>query len=463
MGKRRRTRKPHLPQGTFTANITELLTDGRGFALIGEKPVMIHGALPNETVQFEYKNKKKQFLTGQVTQILTASTDRVKPICKVFDQCGGCVLQHLNSDKQIAFKQQQLLSNFQKQANIQPKTVAEPLTAKSWGYRRRARVGIKKVLGKGRVLVGFREKFSSYIVDMRTCEVLAPELSQLLEPISELVAQLSTPDRIPQVEMALGDTSLALNFRHLESLTANDLILFETFGKTHHADIYLQPAGDNTVQGLNHDNLIQYFIKVQTDNDKLNKVEPNHLAMDFKPYHFTQVNFDINQKMLKQALDWLDLHPDDEILDLFCGLGNFTLPLAQRVRRVVGIEGSQQLVDWAKHNAEKNGIKNVTFYQADLTQDTRMMTWRAKYNYNKIVIDPPRSGAIEIMPLMSALRPEKICYVSCHPATLARDINVLVNDYGYELDIAGVMDMFPHTAHVESMALLTKKIKKASN
>lgn len=456
MNKRRRRRRTRLPEGEFTASIKELLSDGRGLSVSDEKPVMIHGALPDETVTFIYKNKKKQFLEGQVVQVLQPSPDRVKPRCQVFLQCGGCVLQHLDAQKQIQFKQQQLLGNFQKQAGVQPKQLADPLVAKHWGYRRRARVGIKQVKGKGRVLVGFRERFAPYIVDMTACEVLAPSLSVLLLPIAKLVEQLSCPDRIPQVEMALGDNSLALNFRHLEPLLDSDLALFEQFGQQYQAAIYLQSKGEDSVTGLNHQQVIQYQITLQTENDKKFEITPPTLTMDFMPYHFTQVNFEINQKMLKQALDWLDLQPDDQVLDLFCGLGNFTLPLAQRVKSVVGVEGAQALVDWAKKNAKNNGIDNVDFYQADLTQDTRMMAWRVKYHYDKVLIDPPRSGALEIMPLIQSLKPKRICYVSCHPATLARDVNVLVNDYGYRLEKAGVMDMFPHTAHVESMALLVK-------
>lgn len=457
MKKRRRAAKNRLPQGTFTAQITELLTDGRGLATVDGKRVMIYGALPNETVEFTYKNQKKQFLEGQLEKVLSASPDRIVPQCVAFERCGGCVLQHLDADKQLAFKQQQLLGNLKKQAKTQPKNIAEPLTSKHWGYRRRARVGIKQSRDDGRMLVGFRERFSSYIVDMATCEVLAPQLSALLEPIADLVANLSAPDRVPQVEMALGDSSLALNFRHLDILNKNDLALFDAFAKQYQADVFLQPEGDNSVHGLHHQRMIDYQIDVQTDNDVAKQRQQAVLTMDFMPYHFTQVNFEMNQKMLKQALDWLDLQDDDEVLDLFCGLGNFTLPIAQRVGSVVGVEGSLALVNWAKNNAEKNHITNARFYQADLTQDTRMMTWRVKHNYNKVLIDPPRAGAIEIMPLINELKPQKICYVSCHPATLARDVDVLVNTYGYYLDTVGAMDMFPHTAHVESMALLVKR------
>ncbi len=224
-------------------------------------------------------------------------------------------------------------------------------------------------------------------------------------------------------------------------MTEADKAHFAAFARQHDANIYLQPGGEDSVSGLNHNNVIQYVIDIETENDKQAKVQHRRLLMDFLPYHFTQVNFAMNQKMLKQALDWLDLQPHDQVLDLFCGLGNFTLPIAQRVRHVVGVEGAKALLDWGKRNAKNNGIDNAGFYQADLTQDTSLMAWRVKYDYNKVLIDPPRSGALEIMPLIHALSPEKICYVSCHPATLARDIDKLVNQYGYRLLTGSVILM----------------------
>lgn len=459
MNKKRRVAKTRLPQGIFTTTVKQLLTDGRGFAKVDGKATMIVGALPNETVEFTYTNQKKQLLEGQTTTVVTASPDRVTPKCSVFNQCGGCALQHLQTGKQIEFKTQQLLGNLRKQAGLSAKIVAAPLTAKPWGYRRRARVGIKQAADKKNVLVGFRGRLSSYIVAMSACETLAPELSNLLTPIASLISGMSNPDRIPQVEMILGDldnhsTQVALSFRHLAPLTDDDLTRFSAFAENYCADIYLQAEGEETLTGLNHDKVIQYFIDIQTENETQAGTSSARLVMDFLPYHFTQVNFEMNQKMLTQALNWLDLQAGDNVLDLFCGLGNFTLPIAQRVRSVVGVEGAKALVDWAKRNAENNAIDNATFYQADLTQDTSLMAWRVKHQYNKVLIDPPRAGAIEIMPLIRAIAPEKICYVSCHPATLARDIDILVNQYGYRLTQVGTM--FTHTAHVESMALLEK-------
>lgn len=466
--KQRRIPKPRLPQGTFVAQISELLTDGRGLATTNGKATMISGALPQETVEFFYHNEKKQFFEGVATAVLKPSPCRVEPKCPTFNHCGGCTLQHLAADQQVTFKTEQLLGNLKKQARVVPQTVAKPLTSTLWGYRRRARVGIKVV--NGCVTIGFRGRLSSHIVDIERCDVLASELSVLLSPIRALIAQMSQPDSFSQVEMALGDTvekhsskqiddnkQVALSFRHLAPLTEEDLTYLTAFGQEHTADIYLQSGDKDSIVGLQHDKNIHYFIEVKTEQDiAINRQLPR-LIMDFLPYHFTQVNFAMNQKMLMQALSWLDLQPDDEVLDLFCGLGNFTLPIAQRVRRVVGVEGSKALVNWAKHNAAQNQINNADFYQADLAQDTRMMAWRVKYQYNKVLIDPPRAGAQNMMSLIHALAPKKIVYVSCHPATLARDIAILVNEYGYHLSKAGAMDMFTHTVHVESMVLLEKR------
>lgn len=454
--KNKKQKQPQaLPQGTWTAEVTELLSDGRGLAMLEGRATMISEALPGERVSFEYTRQRKQFYEGKLTAVVVPSAERVVPLCPVFGQCGGCVLQHLDTHQQVIFKEKQLLGNLQKQAKIQPKKIAPPLVAEPWGYRHRARVGIKQV--DGAVHLGFRQRENSQIIPIRECRVLAPELSDLLLPIKGLVEKLSQPDEISQVEMTLGDNGVALSFRHLSALTEDDLAMFDAFSHQYHVMIYLQADDATSVKGLNHQQVINYRIDIQTENDKKQGLKLKQLTMDFMPYHFTQVNFAVNRKMLVQALDWLDLQADDEVLDLFCGLGNFTLPIAQRVKRVVGVEGSKALVDWAKQNAEKNHIDNVQFYQADLTQDTQMMTWRVKHHYHKVVIDPPRAGAFAILPLIQALKPERICYVSCHAATLARDIDKLVNQYGYRLQHIGVMDMFVHTAHVESMALLVKK------
>lgn len=445
---------PSLPQGIVTTVITELLSDGRGFVRIDGKAVMIAGVLPDETVSFRYIKQTKQRFEGEVVDIIRASPARVSPPCQVFTRCGGCVLQHLNSAKQIIYKQQQLLDTVQKPLNKHVKIVAKPLTASHWGYRRRARVGLKWQTDSQRVEVGFRGRASSHLVPATNCEVLAPELSALFVPLSKMVSRLHAPDSITHVEMTLAETpeggnQIALTFRHMIPLTDADNDQLTQFSESHNALIYLQGGDDNSVTGLNHDETLLYFLDTGETYSRL--------QMQFMPYHFTQVNFAINRKMVRQALDWLDLQPSDCVLDLFCGLGNFTLPIAQRTDKAVGVEGEKSLVEWAKYNAESNAIDNVEFHQADLTQNTQLMSWRVNYRYNKVLIDPPRAGAADIMPLLKTIKPERICYVSCHGATLARDVSVLVNDYGYRLDTIGAMDMFPQTAHLEAMVLLIKK------
>lgn len=447
------TRAKALPQGTFTTTISKLLTDGRGLATIEGKPVMIAGTLPDEIIKFRFTKQTKQLFEGEMVEILTASPKRVTPKCAVFPTCGGCVLQHLDADSQIDIKDQQLLDNIEQSLKKPPKNTAEPLVASHWGYRHRARVGLKWKKDEKRVAVGFRGQASSHIIPTDSCDILAPALSALLPAIGELVATLHAPDSLTHVEMTLAETAdkqyqTALTFRHVEALTETDKSTLAAFAVSHHVLIYLQSGNSDTVKGLNHDQRLSYFLTI---GDK------PRLQMDFMPFHFTQVNFAMNPKMVAQALDWLDLQPHDSVLDLFCGLGNFTLPMAQRAAKVVGVEGVKSLVDWAKQNAERNGINNVEFHQADLTQNTQMMRWRVKHHYNKVLIDPPRAGAADIMPLLHALKPDRICYVSCHGATLARDLKILVNDYGYQLKTVGAMDMFAQTAHVEAMALLIKK------
>lgn len=449
-----------LPQGEFTTRIPRLLTDGRGMATVNGKAVMLSGALPDEIVTFRYRHQKQQWMAGEVTTVVSPSPDRIQPACPIFDVCGGCALQHLQPDKQLFFKQQQLLDNLKKQANIQPKTVTAPLAGDAWGYRHRARLGIQ-AMGE-RIAVGFRGRYSSRIIPIIACPVLSPALSALLTPLTEMLGKLATPKTITQVEMAQGEptadnpSGTALNFHHVAALTSVDLQQLEAFSRIHRSNIYLQHNDSDGIHGLDHDAALQYTLALETENDRFNQRKHHPLTLRFMPHHFTQVNREMNQRMLTQALNWLDLQTTDEVLDLFCGLGNFTLPIAQRVKQVVGIEGAKPLVEWAQKNARHNGIDNANFYQADLTQDTAMMSWRVKHRFNKVLLDPPRAGAWEVLALLKAINPEKICYVSCHPATLARDADILVNQYGYRVKQCGVMDMFPHTAHVESMMLLEK-------
>ncbi|MBS7819215.1 23S rRNA (uracil(1939)-C(5))-methyltransferase RlmD [Wohlfahrtiimonas chitiniclastica] len=446
MAKRRHRQK--FSQEPFEVAITDITHDGRGVAHVEGKVVFVNGALPDEVVMAQYVKSRKDYDEAKTIEVLKASPDRVAPICDVFGTCGGCSLQHLDPEKQIYFKAKQLASNLKKQAKLDFDVAKQmpPLRSPSEHYRYKARLGVKYVAKKEKVLVGFREKFAPFIVDMDSCPVLEDKVANLLPALSTLIGDLTLLDKIPQIEVAIGSEQVALSFRVLETPTEEDEAKLKAFGIEHNILIYLQPKNEASTYLLSD---------VEDRDDLLNYQLLDRLTMAFKPYHFTQVNPMINQQMVKQALDLLKLQKDETVLDLFCGLGNFTLPLALEAGKVIGVEGDQSLTEWAAKNAARNGLENVDFYCTDLTQNQDDADWM-QLKYDAILVDPPRSGALEMMPYLGKLAPKRILYVSCHPATLARDLAELVQ-YGYEVTDAGVMDMFPHTAHVESMALLVKK------
>ena len=441
----RRFRKPKLPQGDFEAQIQSLSHDGKGVARIDEKATFIQGALAGEKITFRYTNRKKSYDEGLVTSVIEASSDRVQPKCAHYEICGGCSLQHLDADKQIEAKQQVLLDNLEHIGKVSAQSILPPLTNDSvWGYRRKARLGVKNVPKKGKVLVGFRERASSFVADLTLCPVLHPRVGELLPQLSELVEGLSINAKLPQVEVAMDDDQCVLIFRILEDLTDTDAAAIKAFGEAHDIIPYTQRGGPDTViplSGIPAD--LHYALPDQ------------NLELGFLPGDFTQVNTDINRKMINRALDMLDLNQNDTVLDLFCGVGNFTLPLATQAGTVVGVEGDEGLVQRAKSNAERNKLPNVDFYAANLYEELKPQPWLNQH-FNKALIDPPRSGALEILPLINKMGIETLLYISCYPGTLARDAGVLVNEMGYTLVSAGVMDMFPHTGHVESIALFKK-------
>lgn len=440
----RHRRRVRLPAGSFPAEIVELAHDGRGLARIDGKAVFIHGALPGESVEFRYTGRHSQYDEGTVEQVLRPASERVTPRCAHFDLCGGCSLQHLAAERQIDYKQQWLLANLARIGRVEPERILPPMTGPHWGYRHKARLGVKHVAAKGRVLVGFRERAKPFIADLRRCEVLHPRVGELLEPLAELIGGLSIYNRLPQIEVAVGDDAVALCFRTLDPPTDTDRERLVDFGRQHGLQIWLQPKGPDTVHPL--------WPEVARLDYRLPEQD---IRLAFLPQQFVQINPALNQRMVHQALESLALTPRDRVLDLFCGLGNFTLPLARHARHVVGVEGAADLVARAQGNARRNGIDNVEFHTMDLTADWSAQSWHARYD--KVLLDPPRSGAAEAMPLIAGLQPRRIVYVSCHPATLARDAGMLVHEYGYVLRHAGVMDMFPHTAHVESIALFERE------
>jgi 23S rRNA (uracil1939-C5)-methyltransferase len=437
-----RVRPVPLPAETVVVQVDDLSHDGRGIAHRDGKAVFIDGALPGETVRLHYTARHSQYDEGRVEALLTPSPERVEPRCAHFGVCGGCSLQHLAADRQLAYKQQWLLDNLARIGKVQPGQILEPLHGPTWGYRYKARLGVRQVLKKGRVLVGFRERHRAYLADLKRCEVLQPRIGALLDELGQLVGRLSIHNRLPQIEVAVGDDAAALSLRVLAPPSAEDRALLSDFGRRHHLHIYLQPKGPATTYPLWPEGATPLSYRL-----------PGYdLELAFMPCHFIQINPAINRQMVEQAVTLLDVQADEQVLDLFCGLGNFTLALARRAHQVVGVEGDAGLVEWAGRNAARNGVANVNFYEADLTQDLGAQPW-LQMPYNKLLLDPPRSGALEILPHIAALQVRRVVYISCHPATLARDAGELVQRFGYRLVSAGVMDMFPHTAHVESIAL----------
>jgi 23S rRNA (uracil1939-C5)-methyltransferase len=395
-------------------------------------------------VRLRFSGKHRHYDEAVVEEVLSASPDRVTPQCAHFGVCGGCALQHLSPAAQIAAKQRVLLENLERIGKVSPREVLPALTDSPWGYRRKGRLSVKFVEKKGRVLVGFRESNGRYVADIGSCDVLHPAVGTRIAEISALIETLDAKREIPQIEIAAGDDLVALVFRHLQPLSEADLAALTAFAQATQLAVFLQPGGIDSVAAL-----------WPSDAQLSFRVPAFDVELDFRPLDFIQVNSMLNRRMIDHALALLDPQPTDRVLDLFCGLGNFTLPLARRAAQVTGVEGEAGLVRRAGENARRNSIGNAQFFAADLAADQRDAPW-AKTDYELLLLDPPRSGAealLEYLPRKSARR---IVYVSCHPASLARDAGGLVNRHGFSLSHAGVMDMFPHTAHVESIAVFSR-------
>ncbi len=418
--------------------------DGRGVARVDGKATFVHGALPGERVRFRYLNRRRSHDEGQAVEIIEAADQRVEPRCAHYGVCGGCGLQHMAPEAQIQAKQQRLLDDLAQIGGVEPQKVLPPLCGESpWGYRRKARLGVKEVPRKGRVLVGFRERGSSFVADIGQCHILHPRIGSLLPALADLIGGLSISRRLPQIEMAMDDERCILILRILDPLTDEDVERLYAFQTMHELVFYLQAGGPDSVAPLREPLDLAY------------RLPAFDLTLGFLPGDFTQVNSDINRKMLDRALHLLDPRADERVLDLFCGIGNFTLPIARHAATVVGVEGDAGLVERARANAARNGLDNTRFYTADLYGELKAEPWMRE-RFDKALIDPPRSGALQVLPLLPRLGVERLVYVSCYPATLARDAGELTARYGYRLCSAGVMDMFPHTAHVESIALFEK-------
>jgi 23S rRNA (uracil1939-C5)-methyltransferase len=442
----RRNRRQKLPQELVEATIENLSHDGRGIARIDGKTVFVDGALAGEQVKFQYTRLNKKYDEAKTVEVMTASDDRVEAKCQHFGVCGGCSLMHMAPEAQLNLKQQTLAEHLTHFGQLEPETWLAPLTGPLWGYRRKARLGVKYVTKKEKVLVGFREKGSPFLALLEQCEVLDERVGLRLAELGEMIADLEAYNRIAQIEVAMDDSHTALVFRNLDPLSDSDQQALINYGQQNDLWIYLQPGGPDTVHAIWPAEKPQLSYQPETDLD-----------LNFEPNDFTQVNAGINTKMIQRALELLDINENDRILDLFCGLGNFTLPLATRVTEVVGVEGDEALVRHAMANATLNNLANATFEQADLTKtELKDYPW-AQAGFNKILLDPPRSGAFEVLHQLADLGAERLVYVSCNPATLARDAGELVNQHGYKLVSTGVMDMFPHTTHVESIALFVKQ------
>lgn len=426
--------------------IESLDHEGRGVAHVEGKVVFIEGALPGETVEYATFKKKDNFEQASAKRIIKPSFLRTEPRCRYFGICGGCSMQHLEADAQVAAKQRVLEDNLWHIGKVRPETVLPAIHGETWGYRHRARMSVRYVQKKGKVLVGFHEKRSSFIADMSSCEILPARISALIEPLRELISGLTIRERLPQVEFGLGEDVDVLVLRILDPVTAQDESLLKDFAERHAVQFFLQPKGPDTAHPFH-----------PLDAPELNYVLPEFaVTMPFHPTEFTQVNPAINRMLVRRAMNLLDPKPGERIADLFCGLGNFTLPIARRGAKVLGVEGSDVLVRRARSNAERNGLAHLTEFRTANLFEVDEESLAQLGHFDKMLIDPPRDGAIELVKALAADGPNHIVYVSCSPATLARDASVLVYTKGYRLKAAGVVNMFPHTAHVESIALFEK-------
>ncbi|MDC5850590.1 23S rRNA (uracil(1939)-C(5))-methyltransferase RlmD [Vibrio europaeus] len=430
-------KKTQLNTKHQSLTVEKLDHHGAGMAYQNKKPIFIEGALPGEQVLAQLTESKSKFARAKLIKIQKASEQRIAPFCQHYAECGGCNMQHLSVEAQQEYKQQtlsQLMSKFAGQSVA----LSAPVVGDERGYRRRARVSIKLNKKTRQLEFGFRKKQSKDIVTVTHCPVLDTELDNLLAPLYGLLSGFSNQENIGHVELVKGDNTKVIVLRHLKALKESDQKLLEQFAAGNQASLYLMP-----------------------ESDQLNRVvgESAHyletgVTIPFEPNNFIQVNQNVNQTMVEQALSWLELSEQDRVLDLFCGLGNFSLPMAKQVASVVGVEGVDVMVEKAANNAQVNGINNTAFYQANLEQDVSGQPWAAK-NFDKILLDPARAGASGIIEQISALGASRVVYVSCNPATLARDSQSLLNQ-GYKLQKLGMLDMFPHTSHLESMALFVK-------
>ena len=440
--------KNKTTSGTLATTITGTSHDGRGIAVLADgKTTFISGALQGEVVAFKLTKKHSRYNEGETTEVINPSRVRTLPACEHFGVCGGCSMQHMTMDSQIHVKQKILIDQLKHFGRVEAEEILAPISGNPFGYRRKARLGLRYVKKKNRVLIGFREKATGILADINSCPILHPRVGQHFAALATMVQSLSLFDQIPQLEIAVGDNHAALIFRNMSDMPAEDKQKLATFGAEHQLHIYLQPNLPKPIEKL-----------WPLDNtEKLHYLLPEYqLEIQFHPLDFTQVNGEINPKLIQQAMILLDPQPDEAVLDLFCGLGNFTLPIARFAKAVVGIEGSHEMVKRAQENAVHNDIHNTEFFAANLADIQPARPNWMRRQYDKILLDPSRNGAKEIMATFPVFNARRIVYVSCNPATLARDAGELVHNQGYTLKKVGIINMFPQTSHIEAIALFEK-------
>lgn len=424
------------------AEIVDLTHDGRGVAAVGRERYFVPGALPGENALIRPRGRRRRYRDAELIELVRASGSRVTPACEYFGRCGGCALQHFAYEAQVRYKEQAARETLARIGGVEPGQWLAPITGPQWRYRRRARLGVKYVGGKGRVLVGFRERAAPLVTDMLHCPILAEPFDRLPAALAELIGALGVRERVPQVEVAKGDNAAALVFRVLDAPLEHDLDLLRAFGARHDLDIYLQPGGPGTVIAL---------------TPEPRRLEYRHLqfevTLEFEPTDFVQVNALVNERMVEHVIAELGVSPGERLLDLYCGIGNFGLPAARRGAAVLGVEGDAGLVARATSNARRNGLEAARFVSADLAETG----WGfLAERWDLVVLDPPRSGAERVVERVRDIAPRRVAYVSCHPATLARDAKVLVTA-GYDLTTATLLDMFPHTHHAELVAIFDRR------
>ncbi len=437
--------------------VTKLSHEGRGIAKFNGKTQFIEGALTGETVNAKLINSHNTYDELHVEEILSASPDRIEPFCKHFALCGGCSLQNMSSEAQLLHKQAVLTEQLSHFGQLQVTNWLAPITSDSQAYRSKARLGVYFDSNLKKTIVGFREKHSKRLTDIEACPVLHESIGRLLNPLRVLIDALENPRAITHIEFAASDNEQAVVIRHIKEFAAKDMQALLDFSNQENVRLFLQAKADSPAQEIepkSHE--LEYSLDVpliKAMGDKQNISQ--QVCLRFHPQDFTQVNSKVNQELVTLALNHLELKQHDRVLDLFCGLGNFTLPIALNCAEVVGVEGDNNMVVRANENAQKNHIANASFYAADLHSDFRAKVW-AKQSFDKILIDPPRSGALVVINYLHHFNAQRIVYISCNPATLARDAGVL-STHGYRLDSSGVIDMFPNTAHVESIAVFVRQ------